>query len=75
MSYGIKHFYLGNIEIINQTDDKIVFKALSIKYLTSDPFRIKVYNDGESIIVSTDSTGFIGKGFVFGKFLVAYIPD
>ncbi|MCJ7570465.1 MAG: PKD domain-containing protein [Candidatus Thermoplasmatota archaeon] len=68
-------FLFGKHEIINQTEDKIVFKALSIKYLTSDPFRIKIYNNEESIIVSTDSTGFIGKGFVFGKFLVAYIPD
>jgi len=68
-------FLFGKHEIINQTQDKIQFKALSIKYISSDPFRIKIYNDEEIITVSTDSTGFIGKTFVFGKFLVAYIPD
>ncbi len=68
-------FLFGKCQIINQTDDKVVLKAISIKYLTSDPFRIKIYNNEEIITISADSQGFIGKSFVLGKFLVAYIPD
>ena len=68
-------FLFGKHEILNQTDDKIILKALSIKYLTSNPFRIKIYNDEETITISADNTGFIGNSFIFGRFLVAYIPD
>ncbi len=68
-------FLFGKQEIINQTDDKVMLKALSIIYLSSNPFGFNLYNDEEIITVSTDSSGFIGNSLIFGRFLVAYIPD
>lgn len=68
-------FLIGKQETISQTEEKIEIKAISLIYLTTDPFKIKVYNNEESIIVSADSDGFIGESFIFGKFLVGYMTN
>jgi PKD repeat protein len=68
-------FLIGKKETISQTEEKIEIKAISLLYLTTDPFKIKVYNNEESIIVSADSDGFIGESFMFGKFLVGYMTN
>jgi len=68
-------FLFGSHEIINETEEKTKISANSVVYMNMNPFKLRFFNEGEEIIISSDSGGILLKGFLFGKFLVGYIPD
>ncbi|MEF8848372.1 MAG: PKD domain-containing protein, partial [Candidatus Thermoplasmatota archaeon] len=61
-------FMIGTAQKTHETNNTIELNAVSVFYLSFDPFEFNKYSSGEKIIISKDDGGFIGKNFVIGKF-------
>lgn len=66
-------FIIGKIVDKVETEDTTELTAGFLIYLSSDPFKFKIYRSDEKIVVSNEDSGFIGNNFVLGRFKTGYI--
>lgn len=69
-------FLFGKIKEKEENEETIEFKAATLLYISSNPsLDIRFYSSDESIVVSKENSGFIGKSFVLGNFQIGFIPS
>ena len=61
-------FLLGTITNLNVTENYKTFYANFLLYLCFKPFTFNIYRDYEEIMISNDYFGFVGQGFIIGRF-------
>ena len=61
-------FLLGTITNLNVTENYKTFYAKFLLYLCFKPFTFNIYRDYEDIRISNDYFGFVGQGFIIGRF-------
>ena len=60
-------FFIGSIRNVNKTGDYITFEPKLVLGFWSQPFKVNIYTSG-LMLVSKDSSGFVGDRFIFGRF-------
>jgi PKD repeat protein len=66
-------FIIGKITSKDEKEDTTEIIVDSILYVSSNPFRIKIYNSEELIVLSNDYKGILGNKIILGKFQTGYI--
>ncbi|MHA1485386.1 MAG: FG-GAP repeat protein, partial [Candidatus Thorarchaeota archaeon] len=61
-------FLLGTITNLNVTENYKTFNAKFLLHLSFKPFTFNIYRDYEEIMISNDYFGFVGQGFIIGRF-------
>jgi len=65
---GASVFLLGTITNLNVTENYKTFHVNFLLYLCFKPFTFNIYSDYEEIMISNDYFGFVGQGFIIGRF-------
>ena len=68
-------FLLGTITNLNVTENYKTFYAKFLLYLCFKPFTFNIYRDYEEIMISNDYFGFVGQGFIIGRFHTDVISE